>query len=135
LADASLHWRLALAWKLLFAAYLGLAFVSLAIFSRGFDSRTADGRHLLAGALANLGLVWMGLFIAATAYREGRRWAWLACLACLYGLPLMVIDTGKFGITSRTLLPQVIGLGLALSGLLLPIDLFFSSQSTRNGDP
>jgi hypothetical protein len=98
----------------------------------GFDLDVVDGRHLLAGALANLGLVWMGLFIVATAYREGRRWAWFACLACLYGLPVMVVDAGKLGITSRTLLPQVIGLGLALSGLLLPIDVFFSSRSRES---
>ncbi len=96
LADVPHHWRLALAWKLLFAAYLGLAFVSVAILRHGFDLNTADGRHLLAGALANLALVWMSLFIVATGYCAGRRWAWLACLACLYGLPVMIIDARKF---------------------------------------
>jgi len=123
------HWRLALGWKILFVAYLVLGLVSVALFRRGFDLSTVDGRHLLAGALANLGLVWMGLFVVASAYRTGRRWAWFACLACLYRVPVMIIDAQRFGVASRTALPQLIGFTLALVGLLLPLDLFLSSRS------
>jgi hypothetical protein len=129
LVNGGTHWRLALAWKILFTAYLGLAFVSIVLFRRGFDLSTVDGRHLLAGALANLGLVWMGLILVTAAYRMGRRWAWFACLACLYGVPVMIIDGQRFGVTSRTVLPQVIGCVLAIIGLLLPVDLFFASRS------
>lgn len=111
------------------SAYLGLAAVSLAIFRRGVDLHTADGRHLLAGALANLGLVWAGLLITTNAYRAGKRWAWFANLACLYGLPVMFVDARRFGLFSQTLVPQILGAVLAFIGLLLPLGVFFGRKS------
>ena len=128
-ARAGKDLRLSIAWRLLFVAYLGLAAVSLAIFRRGIDLHTADGRHLLAGGLANLGLIWAGLFITAKAYRAGKRWAWFANLACLYGIPLMFVDARIFGWFSQTLVPQIVGAVLALIGLALPLDVFFGRKS------
>ncbi|MGH9773345.1 MAG: hypothetical protein ACRD50_00175 [Candidatus Acidiferrales bacterium] len=119
-----------LAWKVLIAAYLGMAMISWALIRDGLDLSTRSGRHLLAGALANGALVIVGLLLTATAYRRGERWAWFANLVgTCYGLPLMAIDSHYFGILSRTVAPQVAGASLALIGLLLPIDVFFRRAS------
>lgn len=84
-ARAGKDLRLAIAWRLLFVAYLGLAAVSLAIFRRGIDLHTADGRHLLAGGLANLGLIWAGLLSLPrlTVRENGGRGSliWPVCMA------------------------------------------------------
>ena len=51
------QWRLRLSWKIVVVAYFGLAAASWAILSGSADLSTANGRHLLAGALANMSLV------------------------------------------------------------------------------
>ncbi len=78
--------RLQIAWKILVFDYVLLAAASWGILSSGADLATAHGRHLLAGALANLALVAMGITITVTAFRRGKR------LACQYD-SLVLRDT------------------------------------------
>lgn len=70
MADASLHRRLALAWKLLFAAYLALAFVSLAILWRGFDSDGKENRSALSNRRQGLIQVGNDVFCVLDADRD-----------------------------------------------------------------
>lgn len=123
-------WRLRLAWKILVFAYLGLAMASWGILSLGADLSTADGRHLLAGALANLSLVIMGITVAATAYRQGKRWAWLANWVppVLYGVPMISLDSHYAGFWSPAVIPQVLGVSVLILALLLPIDIFWRTR-------
>lgn len=107
-------------------AYLGMSMISWALVRGGLNLAEQTDRHLLAGALANLALVIVGILVTATAYRRGERWAWFANLAgTCYGLPLLVIDSRYFGFFSPTVAPQIAGASLAFVGLLLPVDLFF----------
>ena len=127
-APVARHWRLRIAWKVMLVAYLGLFMVSVAIMRRGIDLNTSVGRHLLAGALANAGLVLMGVLLTVNAYQRGERWAWVANLAAFYGAPVMFVDARRFGFMSETVLPQIIGMSLLVLGLALPVDLFWSRR-------
>jgi len=73
------QWRLRLSWKIVVVAYFGLAAASWGILSGSADLSTANGRHLLAGALANMSLVAMGIIVTLTAYRQGYR-----CIVCQF---------------------------------------------------
>lgn len=122
-------WRLRVSWKTLVIAYLGLAAASWGILSQGADLSTANGRHLLAGALANLSLVAMGIIIAATAYRQAQRWAWFAnIIPILYGIPMISLDSYYVGFWTLAVLPQVLGGLILVFGLVLPVGIFFSSR-------
>jgi hypothetical protein len=125
-------WRLRWAWKIMVAAYVGLGAASWGILSHGADLDTADGRHLLAGALANAGLVLMGIAVTANAYRRGERWAWIAnWIPFLYGVPVMTIDSVYVGFWSTAVAPQLAGALVAATGLLLPADLFWRDTPSR----
>jgi hypothetical protein len=108
--------------------YAGLAAASLGIVSREADPETAVGRHLWAGALANLALVVVELFVVLGPLRRGERWALLAAAvpAPLYGLPILILDATHVAPERlvATLAPQVggllvfaLGLGFAASGI------------------
>lgn len=123
-------WRIRISWKILIIAYLGLAAASWGILSQGADLSTGNGRHLLAGALANLSLVAMGIIVAATAYRQGQRWAWFAnIIPIFYGIPMISLDSYYVGFWSSAVLPQVLGSLILVFALVLPVDIFFSSKT------
>ena len=122
-------WRLRLGWKILVVAYLGLGAASWGILSEGADLSTANGRHLLAGALANTCLVAMGITVTVTAYRQGKRWAWLAnTIPISYGIPMISVDSYYEGFWSGAVIPQVLGCSVLLAGLLLPVDIFWRAR-------
>jgi hypothetical protein len=126
-------WRLKVSWKILVVAYVGLAAASWGILSQGADMSTANGRHLLAGALANLALVAMGIAIAVTAYRQGERWAWFAnVIPVFYGIPMISLDSYFEGFWSSAVIPQVLGVMVLIFGLLLPVDLFWQAYKHDN---
>jgi hypothetical protein len=113
-------------------AYVGLCAASWGILSMGADLSTANGRHLLAGALANLALVGMGITVTVTAYRRGQRWAWFAnVFPLLYGIPIISADSYYVGFWSSTVMPQVLGGTVLVVGLVLPVDIFWRSYRTR----
>ena len=127
--NVQISWRLRLAWKILIIAYLGLAAASWGILSQGADLGTANGRHLLAGALANFSLVVMGITVTASAYRKGERWAWFAnTIPVFYGIPMISIDSYHVGFWSSAVMPQVIGNLVLVLGLLLPVDIFWRAS-------
>ncbi len=110
--------RLRLAWKVLLFDYSLLAAASWGILSNGADLATANGRHLLAGALANLALVAMGIAVTATAFRRGERWAWFAnTIPLFYGIPMISLHTYYVGFWSVAVLPQVFGFVLLVVAL------------------
>lgn len=122
-------WRLRLSWKILIVAYLGLGAASCGILSQGAELSTANGRHLLAGALANASFVALAITVAATAYRRGERWAWFANLITFgYGIPMITLDSYYVGFWSMAVIPQVLGASVALTALLLPADLFWRAR-------
>ena len=128
-------WRLRMAWKILVFAYVGLAAASWGILSQGADLSTANGRHLFAGALANLSLVIMGITVTIAAYRRGERWAWFAnTIPILYGIPMIIVDSYYVGFWSGAVIPQVAGGLILLFGLLLPVDLFFHAGKRKSED-
>jgi len=117
--------RLKIAWKLLVFAYFGLSMASWGILSNGADLSAANGRHLLAGALANFSLVIMGIMIAVTAFQKGERWAWYANLMLLlYGIPMIILDSYYAGFWTMAVIPQFFGMSVFLVALLLPVDIF-----------
>ena len=124
-------WRHRLSWKILIVAYIGLGAASWGILSQGADVSTANGRHLLAGALANLSLVGMGITVTATAYREGYRWAWFVNLIPIfYGIPMISVDSYYVGFWTSAVLPQVVGTSTLIIALLLQVDVLW-----RHTDP
>lgn len=102
---------------------VGLAAATVAILSPTPDLHTKLGRHLVAGALANLALaVTLGL-VAGVPLRQGHRWAFWAYVVpfAIYGIPVLIMDSTY---VSRehllgTLVPQVVGLALSIAGLVL----------------
>ena len=112
-------------------AYVGLAAARWGILSGGADLSTANGRHLLAGALANLSLVVMGIIVTASAYRRGFRWAWCAnTIPVFYGIPMIRVDSYYVGFWSSAVMPQVLG-GLTLViGVLMAVDIFWQTENT-----
>jgi hypothetical protein len=126
-------WRLRVSWKILVVAYVGLAAASWGILSHGADLSTANGRHLLAGALANLALVAMGIVVAVTAYRQGERWAWFAnVIPVFYGIPMISLDAYYVGFWTSAVIPQVLGGVVLIFGLLLPVDIFWQTRKSVN---
>ena len=126
-------WRLRLSWKILVVAYVGLGAASWGILSQGADLSTANGRHLLAGALANLAFVGMGITVTSTAYRQGKRWAWFANLIpFVYGIPMVSIDSHYAGFWSSAVIPQVLGGLVVLTGPLLPFNIFWRKKISSN---
>ena len=124
--------RLRIAWKLLVFAYCGLAMASWGILSDGADLTTANGRHLLAGALANFSLVVMGIFVTVNSYRKGERWAWVATtILFVYGIPMISLDSHYVGFWTMAVIPQVMGGSTALLGLLLPVDIFWKKNNLK----
>lgn len=130
--DQSL-WRLRLSWKIVVFGYAGLSVASWGILSQGADVSTANGRHLLAGAIANLAVVAMGIMVTVTAFRQAKRWAWFVNLIpVLYGIPIICLDSYYVGFWTGTVLPQVFGAVVFLFGLFLPVDIFWQSQKRGN---
>jgi hypothetical protein len=121
--------RLQYAWKILVFDYVLLAAASWGILSGGADLATANGRHLLAGALANLALVGIGIIVTVTSFRRGKRWAWVAnAIPLFYGIPMISLDVYYVGFWTVAVLPQAVGLGLLILALLLPVDIFWRSK-------
>jgi len=104
---------------------LGLSGASAAILARGPDLTTATGRHLTAGALANLALALVMALLAAIPLRRGERWALWGYVAPLlvYGVPMLIIDATHVAPArlARTLAPQVLGLASVVIGLALVV--------------
>ena len=126
-------WRLRLSWKILVVGYVALGGASWGILSKGADLSTASGRHLLAGALANLSLVAVGIAVTAMAFRRGKRWAWFAnFIPLFYGIPMITVDSYYVGFWTGTVLPQVVGAVVFLLGLFLPVDIFWRSREGGN---
>lgn len=76
------------------AGILGLSAASIGILSPNPGVETKIGRHLLAGALANLALTLVTSIIAAIPLRQGHRWAFWAALIpiVIYSIPILTID-------------------------------------------
>jgi len=96
---------------------------SFAILSPTPDLHTKVGRHLVAGALANLALAVILGIIAAVPLRHGHRWAFWAYAIpfAIYGIPVVIMDSTYVPREHllATLVPQVVGLVLSISGLIL----------------
>ena len=105
--------------------YVGLSSVSF-IIAKDADLDTRPGRHLLAGALANISFSFAQIMITNFALRKGERWAWWSNLipAFGYGLTILIIDATHVQMAKLfvTLAPQVggliiLGAGLTISGI------------------
>mgnify|MGYP001578724257 CR=1 FL=1 len=127
--SAELPGRLRVSWKILVFDYVLLSSASWGILSGGADLATANGRHLLAGALANLCLVAMGISVTVAAFRHGNRWAWWAnTIPVIYGFPMIILDAYYVGFWTVAVLPQALGFILLAFGLLLPVDVFWRNK-------
>jgi hypothetical protein len=108
---------------ILTAGAIALAAASAAILSPLPDLHTKPGRHLVAGALANLALAAILALVAAVPLRHGHRWAFWAYVIpfAIYGLPVLIMDSIYVSQEHllATLGPQVVGLVLSISGLIL----------------
>jgi len=104
-------------------ATLGLGSASVAMLGQHPDVTTTTGRLLWAGALANASLALILFLIAVIPLRHGQRWAfWALCApVILYGIPMLILDGTNVprGDLVSTLAPQVAGLGLLITGLVL----------------
>ena len=102
--------------------YLALAFVSF-IMAEDLKIDTRQGRHLLAGALANLSFSFAQIMITNFALRKAEKWAWWSNLVPLiiYGLIILIIDATHVRSQNlvRTLAPQVAGLLILVTGLII----------------
>jgi drug/metabolite transporter (DMT)-like permease len=110
---------------ILTVGYIGLSTVSF-IIAKDADLDTRQGRHLLAGALANVSFSIAQIMITNFALRKGEKWAWWSNLipAFSYGLVILIIDATHVQPTNlfSTLAPQVggliiLGIGLIISGV------------------
>lgn len=103
--------------------YVGLLAASIAIVSRGADPDSAIGRHLWAGALANVSLCAVEILITTQSLRKGEKWAWWAAAVPLvvYGIPMLILDAIHVPPERLflTLAPQVLGMVAAGVGLTL----------------
>jgi hypothetical protein len=115
---------------------LGLSAASLGILSPMPGLETKLGRHLCAGALANLALTLLISVVAAIPLRQGHRWAFWACLIpiVVYSIPILIIDAIYVTPAHRvvTLAPGVAGLAFALVCLALVAPALFSRPTTIN---
>jgi hypothetical protein len=98
----------------------------------GANLYTATGRHLVAGALANLSLSIILVLVTLIPLRRGERWplgAFMAAFLC-YGVPVFLIDATHVDSTrlQSTLAPQAAGLLLILLGMLV-----FARGAARHG--
>jgi hypothetical protein len=122
--------RLRIGSVLLAVTALGMSGATVAILTRLPDVTTALGRHLWAGALANLSLSLIQLMIALIPLRRGEKWAfWAYVLPLLvYGIPILMLDaTHVPGATLvPTLAPMVLGLASAVIGLMLAAKTIFA---------
>jgi hypothetical protein len=100
-----------------------LAMASLAILGGNPSLPSSDGRHLLAGALANFALSIVLLVVSVIPLRRGERWAFwvIAVVWLIYGIPILVVDAiyVPSDNLTMTLVPQVIGNIILLAGLVL----------------
>ena len=101
--------------------YIGLSTVSF-VLAKETDLTTANGRHLLAGALANGAFCFSQIMITNFALRKGEKWAWWANLVPAIGYGLTILLTDAFHVSKDklfiTLAPQIGGmiiLGIGLS--------------------
>lgn len=129
-SSAEIPRRLQISWKILVFDYVLLGAASWGILSSGADLATANGRHLLAGALANLALVAMGITITVTAFRRGKRWAWFAnTIPLFYGILMISLDAYYVGFWTVAVLPQALGFVLLALALLMPVDIFWRAKT------
>jgi hypothetical protein len=114
--------RIAIAASLMAVGVLGILGAPLAILLQRPDLTTRGGRHLLAGALGIMALVFVEVLICLFPLRRGESWALWAVALPLFvlGLPMLVVDATFVPARTRfmTLLPQAIGDGFA-AGILL----------------
>lgn len=100
---------------------LGMGAASLAIMTPWPDLDTRVGRHVLAGALANLALSLVLCLIAGGPIRRGDRWGvWAYAIPfAVYGLPIVVVDATHVARErlAATLGPQILGMFLGVVGL------------------
>jgi hypothetical protein len=106
-------------WLLVIDA-IGLAGASMAMLTDAPGLASALGRHLRAGALANIALALLLATIAWIPLRRGQQWAlWAYGLAVvIYGVPILVMDASHVDRAKlvTTLAPQVAGLVVWLLG-------------------
>ena len=115
---------------------LGLSAASIGVLSPTPGVQTKIGRHLMAGALANLALTLVLSVIAAIPLRNGQRWAFWAFLIpiIVYSIPILIVDAIYVTPANRavTLAPGLAGLVFSLVCLALIAPTFFSgSQPER----
>ena len=115
--------RLKIGAVILTIGALSLSAASIAMLAQNPDVITTIGRLLCAGALANFSLSIIWALIAFIPLRRGEKWAfWAYCLPIpLYGIPMLVLDATNVERSEllSTLAPQVMGLLIAVVGLLL----------------
>jgi hypothetical protein len=108
---------------ILAVAAVGLLAATMGILTPAPDLDSKNGRHLLAGGLANVALSAVLFLIAVVPVRRGERWGLLAYAATLvlYGLPILLVDATHVAPERlvRTLAPQVAGLFVMTVGMVL----------------
>jgi len=116
------NYRLRIGSLILSLAAIGLLPASWFI-AEGASLSDRTGRHLVAGALANLSVAVLMTLIALVAIRRGERWGiWAYCCPIIaYGVPVLVIDATHVaaGNLLLTVGPQLIGLLLAATGFAI----------------
>ncbi|WP_315815540.1 hypothetical protein [Paraflavitalea speifideaquila] len=114
--------KLKIGSTILTVGYTGLSSISF-IIAKDADLDTATGRHLLAGALANIAFSFVQIMITNFALRKGEKWAWWSNLipAFGYGVTMLIIDATHVQPTNlfATLMPQVGGLIVLGIGLII----------------
>ena len=126
---------LRLGTALLALAALGISAASIAMLSHGLDLTARGDRHLLAGALANGFLSILLVVLALVPLRRGQRWAFWAYLLPVigYGVPMFIVDATHVAGERllATLLPQGLGLTVAVIGLALVAYALFTAESVK----
>lgn len=86
------------------------------------------GFYFRFGGVSDVGFGFLVAVIAATAYRQGRTWAWYTLLA----VPaFFAASTVLFYLYGLPILAPIVFAILALSGLLLPVKKFFPRDRGR----
>jgi hypothetical protein len=97
---------------------LGILGAPLTILSHHPDLTTRTGRHLLAGALGIIAMVFVEVLVCLFPLRRGEGWAiWAAAIPLfVLGVPILVVDATFVSARTKfaTLLPQAIGDAFAL---------------------
>jgi hypothetical protein len=110
-------------WVLLAVAAAGLLAAPITILRNIVDLSTRPSRHAFAGALGLAALAAMEFLLAIIPIRQGERWAIIAAGLpfVLVGLPVLVVDATNVAPErlSRTLAPQVVGLVVGTTALVL----------------